>query len=500
LIFKFVRYRTTFDNKGLVSEELSLSNQDGLFISVISNETGEDGRGFCRFIDLENYFASVKSRRLNEPEEKYTDTNAAIFSKAYGILSRGQGTVAFKIGDQINEFFNGIKIMSESRKATNQLPSKEDHVLAVDGNNLVTVLNTIINHKEYYFPKLTQWFQRIVDIDSRVNAPPTGSYVTARLYEPGLSSPTNLENMSMGIEQIWILLLMFEGLKDSLCIEEPEVHVHSSAQKELYRYFQEKSSENQLLITTHSSLFTSLGNDTNLYLINKQTGVSECQSINKENELVLVRRSLGINNSDIYGADSIIFLEGPNDVSSFETVAKVLGFDQIGKNIFVESLGGTDNSPNLTFLSRYFKKSQCSFFAILDHPAKNVAIKQRLVADKLLEPDDIIIRSKQFEDLFDTDMIIECMCELANEYSFEFKLTSDELNRERLNSNNDVIGILRKVLKIDIDDYKTYLAKKLTNHTIQNIVEVNDGTRDKNEFENEIIKIMERVSKKSTQT
>lgn len=499
-LFRLVKYRTKFNSGSLVEEELSVSNQEGLFVSLVSNETAPDGRGICNFIDLENYFAEKKERILDQTDKTLSDST--VFTKQHRILARQQGTIAFKIGDIIDEFVKNIKIMSVTRRATPQLAAKEEYELESDGNNLVTVLNTIRNHTDNY-PELSVWLEKILgEPTTKVFAPPVGSYITVLLREQGLDNRTNLANLSKGMEQILISLLMFEKREGSvislLCVEEPEVHLHSTVQKVLLEYFKEKSFEVQLLITTHSSLFTSLSNDTKVYLINKQEGISELVLIDKEIELILIRRSLGINNSDIYGADNVIFLEGPNDVSSFETVAKVLGFDQIGKNVFVESLGGTDNSPNLTFLSRYFKKSQCSFFAVLDNHPKNVSIRDRLVTDKLIESDDIIIRNKQFEDLFNSDTIIQCMCELANEHSFEFKLTPEELNQKR--SDNDVIGILRTVLNIDIDGYKTDLARKLINHTIQNIVADIGGTRNKTEFENEIIKIMERVLKKSAPT
>jgi predicted ATPase len=370
-LFRFVKYRTVFNSQELVEEELSVSNQDGLFVSLVSNETGPDGRGICNFIDLENYFAEKKKMILDQTDN--TNSDATVFTKQHQILRRQQGTIALKIGDLVDEFVKKIKIMSVTRHATPQLTSKEEYELDSEGSNLVTVLNTIRNHTDNY-PELSKWLEKILgETTTKVYAPPIGSYITVLLREQGLENRTNLANLSKGIEQILISLLMFEKTEGSiislLCIEEPEVHIHSSAQKVLFEYFQEKSLEVQLLITTHSSLFTSLAVGSKVYLLNKKDGISEGISIDKQSELVLVRRSLGINNSDIYGADNIIFLEGPNDVTSFETVAKVLGFDQIGKNIFVESLGGTDNSPNLTFLARYFKKSQCSFFAILDHHA-----------------------------------------------------------------------------------------------------------------------------------
>jgi len=495
-LFRFIRYKIEFDGRGLVHEEFKVSNQDATLISLIRNEIGSDGTGICHFIDLENYFAKRKDTLLLETEEMLTDQ--INLGKQFRILARGQGSIAFKIGDLVDEFVNQIKIMSITRQAAPQLPAKEEYELETDGRNLVTVLNTIRNHTDD-FPELGKWIQKILgEPDTRVYAPPVESYITVMLDEHGLQTRTSLANLSKGIEQILISLLMFEKRKGSvislLCIEEPEVHLHSSAQKKLFEYFREKSSEIQLVITTHSSLFTSLDNGTKLYLIYKKDGISIRERIEKESHLILVRRILGVSNSDVYGADCVIFLEDPVDVSSFETVAKFLNYDQIGKNIFVDSLDGTDNSPNLPFLFRYLRRSQCNFFAILDNHTKNVNIKNRLITDKLAEKEDIIIRNKQFEDLFDSDSIIECMVELSKEESFKFNLTSVELEEQR--SDSDVAKILRNLPNIIFDDYKRRLAKKLIDITIKKIIEDKNNTRSKSDFENEIIRIMDRVSLK----
>jgi predicted ATPase len=94
-------------------------------------------------------------------------------------------------------------------------------------------MNTIQSSNSNEFKRLILELNNIVQIND-VMTPPRGSDVTIKIEEEGgLASQIDLGNMSYGLQQILILLLaiMETEINETVCIEEPEIHLHATSQK-----------------------------------------------------------------------------------------------------------------------------------------------------------------------------------------------------------------------------------------------------------------------------
>jgi predicted ATP-dependent endonuclease of OLD family len=83
-----------------------------------------------------------------------------------------------------------------------------------------------------------------------------------------------------------------------------------------------KENHNQFFLTTHSSIFTDVESDVATYLISKTKTGSITTPIEVKSDLKLIKEQLGIRNSDMYGDDYVIFVEGDPEDVSFESFFK----------------------------------------------------------------------------------------------------------------------------------------------------------------------------------
>ena len=104
---------------------------------------------------------------------------------------------------------------------------------------------------------------------------------------------------------------------------------------------------------------------------------------------------------------------------------------------------------------------------------------EKLIDDGVIEKQNILILDKNFEDQFPSKDIIVSMRKLAEKYSFEFKLTEDDLETQRKNITVD--KILKKTLRTNYDKLK--LSRELAN-------KIDLNNLDKNPFAEYVVRIL----------
>lgn len=154
-------------------------------------------------------------------------------------------------------------------------------------------------------------------------------------------------------------------------IEEPETFLHPSAQEDLLNSFKDLSEDNQIIITTHSPVFTG-STDYDSVILCKNGGQSVYEYANEENKTQFIRHiveELGIkpwyNLVDRY--EKIVFVEGINDAEFYNIICKKI-FDKnlLGNDkILVLPFGGGENIKSFINIE-YFEKSKRDLFLIID--------------------------------------------------------------------------------------------------------------------------------------
>ena len=145
--------------------------------------------------------------------------------------------------------------------------------------------------------------------------------------------------------------------------EEPELFLHPQAQRELFASLKELSkSENQVLLTTHSSSFVNLEDHKSIAIVHKNdfeegTTVVQCNDelYEKEDERRLFALQLLINpeRSEAFFAKKVIVVEGATDKAVLPLLAKKLNIFKYDYS-FIEA-GGKEDITRYIHLFNCFK-------------------------------------------------------------------------------------------------------------------------------------------------
>jgi OLD-like protein len=149
--------------------------------------------------------------------------------------------------------------------------------------------------------------------------------------------------------------------------------------------------------------------DVATYLITKFGGASKVIPIENKSELPFIKQQLGIRNSDIYGYDYIILLEGDSEETVFDILLPSMGHNQIRKEVRLLNLKGKDNLKKLRHSLFYIKNLDTKVFIVID---KDEVVENELndyIREAVLEKDHFRMWPKDFEDLFESQMIISAM-------------------------------------------------------------------------------------------
>jgi predicted ATP-dependent endonuclease of OLD family len=195
-----------------------------------------------------------------------------------------------------------------------------------------------------------------------------------------------------------------KGKNITYLIEEPETFLHPSAQEDLLNAFRDLSSDNQIILTTHSPVFVGATNLNSVILCKKELqSVYEFATAETENEFIdKIVLELGIKPS--YNLKDhhkkIVFVESSNDSKFYDIVCQqILGSPLLGlEKILVLPFGGGEDIESFLNIE-YFGKSGRELFLIIDsdkHQNKEEKQNQRAAdfeKDKLKNKSYVISRS-----------------------------------------------------------------------------------------------------------
>jgi len=127
----------------------------------------------------------------------------------------------------------------------------------------------------------------------------------------GLRLP--LESYGTGIHELIILAAAVYS-RDNIffLIEEPEIHLHPTLQKEFLNFLLKETS-NHYLITTHSNSLIQPSKDVDVIHLKLSNNSTQGRRVESAAHVLEILTDLGIKPSDILQANSVIWVEGPSD-------------------------------------------------------------------------------------------------------------------------------------------------------------------------------------------
>lgn len=352
-----------------------------------------------------------------------------------------------KLLDAVRSYINSWEFFGTERKITASMALGEEKFLLTDGSNLTKFLNTLQSNNPRKLINFVDRVRRIMPSITDILSPLSGSNAVLNVREKGLDTPTDANNISSGLTQAAVLAFgIITRKKDTLiAIEEPELHLHASFQRKLFELIREESNSKQFFITSHSTIFTSCNNDNCTYLITKPNGASKVTKIQTPKQLRMVKGVLGHRNTDFYGDECVVFIEGESEEVAFPIISESLGYDLTAKGITLVNIKGSGKATKLEEYLRYLKDSDTTPYVILDG---NKEIKEKLQdweRDGLIQKGNWTVWDLEFEDCFTLDVIVEAMNDVIKEQGAKFQLTYQQLEKEG-KQGKSVVKSLQKIL------------------------------------------------------
>jgi predicted ATP-dependent endonuclease of OLD family len=228
------------------------------------------------------------------------------------------------------------------------------------------VWNTIVSDEPSELVKIGNEIRQIVDITS-VRAPISANQAIASVRESS-GQAFDLANTSEGVVQASILVTKIATNPEGtvFLIEEPELHLHAGAQRDLRKFIEENSRSKQFFITTHSTIFARTSNNSNVHLVTRNAAQSYVRKVVEPQDLVLVKSELGHNNLDFFSYNVILFVEGETEAVAFPILAESIGIDLSQERVKIINLKGKSKLAKLDEYLRYLKDSGVVPFVVLD--------------------------------------------------------------------------------------------------------------------------------------
>lgn len=420
------------------------STQFGLFsISM----TGTDGN-----------FANIATRRgqsfdYNVVKVRHlitsSDPTSEIFSNS--VTTATLDKIPTNIMFPFALFDNKIKklfLFSSSRNSEKTLPAKSTKSLDSEGNNLVQRIYSIRQNEDDNWDKLEQFVKLALPGIGNIRTRTPDDKIVAVFASEKWGKDIDIHEMGFGIRQlIMMACVLISRDKDHLIlIENPENHLHPGAQRILMEFIKNNIQENQIMITSHSTIFLNQKSNSIFTITNTPEDGTKSTKIIDLEDFSFAMNQLGSRNSDILMADFVFFVEGKTDEMIFKEWAKKLDIDLDSKNIFFIPINGCRNFnyyANSDILEKVTLNSPVPHLFIIDSDEKSdKTISQIKKSIKKLH----ILERREIENyLLDPEAIRQVLL-LKTKSNLKVQNSLAEVNKAEINKK--IINNLESLKKI----------------------------------------------------
>jgi hypothetical protein len=201
--------------------------------------------------------------------------------------------------------------------------------LTPDASNLPAFLATLQGERMSVFRKIVDQLKIILPAVGDIACSPSGStgrteilvYPNLKVVPDGLTFP--LRESGTGVGQVLAILSAVATKKKCvIIIDEINSFLHPAAVKALLRLFHTEYDHHQYIVSTHSAEVISVSNPSTVHLLRRDGCKTTIRTLDLKNVIELrdVARELGVSMTDVFSADSIVWVEGPSEEVCFPIV------------------------------------------------------------------------------------------------------------------------------------------------------------------------------------
>ncbi len=270
-----------------------------------------------------------------------------------------------------NLIWHRIYRFSAERLNVGEYAVGADSNLAADARNLAQVLNLLQSSNVSRFRRLNEYVTTIFPQIKQITVPPApGTPQTVRISVWAIDPESEREDLAVplaesgtGIGQILAMLyvVLTSVHPRIILIDEPQSFLHPGAVRKLFDILKEHS-QHQYIVTTHSPTVVTSADPQTLLLLRKVEveSVVEPLDVHETQQLRLFLSEIGARLSDVFGADNILWVEGPTEEQCFPLIlASVAKQPLLGTAIIgVMQTGDFEGRHSQTILDIYRRLSE----------------------------------------------------------------------------------------------------------------------------------------------
>lgn len=336
--------------------------------------------------------------------------------------------------------------------------------------------------------------------------------ISTKIYDPNIQKELLISNVGAGLRNIYNLSLLqaynklygddsSQSKKTIYLLEEPEIYLHPSLQKEMCLTLYEISQYNQIFFTTHSPLLLKNFDSTQ---IKKLSLNDKFKTEVSQTSLSEVLNEIGYSTADLLQTEFVIICEGKDDKERISQVIKKFYKIDVTNIFFIEakSCSNIETYATLKFLDKTELKD--SFAIIRDSDTEEIEKIERKLLNKyrenlgngsieVLKKKILILKYSSLECYFLNPEIMSKIKIIENTETFYNRVDNyindnrtdiENYIKEHNEGNDDRINLLIQEIYNDTDPTQRmeYIKKNVRGHNLFGIF----GSQLKNKTRNYI--------------
>lgn len=207
--------------------------------------------------------------------------------------------------------------------------SNSQDLLHQNSGNLAQVLHHLHSSNRTRFTRLVKLLTKVFPTIKDLTVPVSGTETTIMVWlldpeEERLDLAIPLSQSGTGIGQVLAMLYLIVNSETPQCIliDEPQSFLHPGAMRALLEIFS-INTQHQYIITTHSPHILSLNFVSVLHITYDGTqSYARVLNSEKAGDARLMLQDVGFKMSDVFGADNILWVEGPTEEECFKLIVQ----------------------------------------------------------------------------------------------------------------------------------------------------------------------------------